>query len=40
MRRIFTKVLGSADETSSISGQVMLRYKFEDLPFDELVVAS
>jgi GNAT superfamily N-acetyltransferase len=40
MRRVFKKVLGAAQETSSISGEVMLRYDFEDVLFDEPVVAS
>jgi acyl-CoA hydrolase/GNAT superfamily N-acetyltransferase len=40
MRRVYEKVLGSAEEISSISGEVMLRYDFEDVPFDEPVVAS
>lgn len=40
MRRVFQKVLGSAQETSSVNGEVMLRYDFEDAVFDEPVVAS
>lgn len=37
MRHVFEKVLGRADATTSIEGELMLRYQFEDVPFDEPV---
>ena len=40
MRRVFEKVLGTADESTSASDEVMLRYDFEDVPFDEPVMAG
>ena len=40
MRRVFEKVLGGADESTPVSGEVMLRYDFEDVPFDEPVMAG
>ncbi len=40
MRHVFEKVLGRADDTTSIGGEVMLRYQFEDVPFDEPVEAG